>query len=84
MTQHNTLNVKLSNSKFKKLTLGIKNDNEVILKISSNIVDDSSDEDNFLHKLSLTNAHVLRLRKAFSNSLSANIKLSKAQLHKIG
>ena len=84
MTQHNTLNVKLSNSKFKKLTLGIKNDNEVILKISSNIVDDSSDEDNFLHKLSLTNAQVLRLRKAFSNSLSANIKLSKAQLHKIG
>ena len=84
MTQHNTLNVKLSNSKFKKLTLGIKNDNEVILKISSNFVDDSSDEDNFLHKLSLTNAQVLRLRKAFSNSLSANIKLSKAQLHKIG
>ena len=84
MTQHNTLNVKLSNSKFKKLTLGIKNDNEVILKISSNIVDDSSDEDNFLHKLSLTNAQVSRLRKAFSNSLSANIKLSKAQLHKIG
>ena len=84
MTQHNTLNVKLSNSKFKKLTLGIKNDNEGILKISSNIVDDSSDEDNFLHKLSLTNAQVLRLRKAFSNSLSANIKLSKAQLHKIG
>ena len=84
MTQHNTLNVKLSNSKLKKLTLGIKNDNEVILKILSNIVDDSSDEDNFLHKLSLTNAQVLRLRKAFSNSLSANIKLSKAQLHKIG
>ena len=84
MTQHNTLNVKLSNSKFKKLTLGIKNDNEVTLEISSNIVDDSSDEDNFLHKLSLTNAQVSRLRKAFSNSLSANIKLSKAQLHKIG
>ena len=84
MTQHNTLNVKLSNSKFKKLTLEIKSDNEVTLKISSNIVDNSSDEDNFLHKLSLTNAQVSRLRKAFSNSSSANIKLSKAQLHKIG
>ena len=59
MTQHNTLNVKLSNSKFKKLTLGIKNDNEVTLEISSNIVDDSSDEDNFLHKLSLSNAQSL-------------------------
>ena len=84
MTQHNTLNVKLSNSKFKKLSLGIKNDNEVTLKISWNIVGDSSDEDNFLYKLSLTNAQVSRLRKAFSNSSSANIKLSKAQLHKIG
>ena len=66
MTQHNTLNVKLSNSKFKKLTLGIKNDNEVTLKISWNIVGDSSDVDNFLYKLSLTNAQVSRLRKAFS------------------
>ena len=59
MTQHNTLSLKLSNSKFKKLTLGIKNDNEVTLEISSNIVDDSSDEDNFLHKLSLSNAQSL-------------------------
>ena len=49
----------MSNSKFKKLTLGIKNDNEVTLEISSNIVDDSSDEDNFLHKLSLSNAQSL-------------------------
>ena len=32
----------------------------------------------------LANAQVLRLRKAFANGLSANIHLSKTQLHKIG
>ena len=32
----------------------------------------------------LTNTKALRLRKAFGNGSSANIKLSKNQLHKIG
>ena len=54
------------------------------MKISSNIVGDSSDENSFLHRLSLTNAHVPNLCKAFTNDSSANIKLSKTQLHKIG
>ena len=54
------------------------------MKISSNIAGDSNDENNFPHKLLLTNTQVPKLRKAFRNDLSANIKLSKAQLHKIG
>ena len=37
-----------------------------------------------LCKLLLTNTQVLTLRKAFANYSSANIKSSKAQLHKIG
>ena len=37
-----------------------------------------------MHKLSLTNTQISRLRKAFASGLSANIKLSKFQLHKIG
>ena len=32
----------------------------------------------------LTNTQVSKLRKAFANGSSANIKLSKTQLHKIG
>ena len=32
----------------------------------------------------LTNTQVSKLRKAFANNSSANIKLSKTQLHKIG
>ena len=35
MIQYNTLNLKLSNSQINKLKSGIKNDTEVILKISS-------------------------------------------------
>ena len=56
----------------------------VTLKISSNFVGDSNDENNFPHKLLLTNTQVSKLRKAFANNSSANIKLSKTQLHKIG
>ena len=44
MTQYNTLNVKLSNSELNKLKSGIKNGTEVALKMSSNVVDDSNDQ----------------------------------------
>ena len=54
------------------------------MKISSNVVGDSYAENNFPHKLLLTNTQVSKLRKTFANNSSANIKLSKTQLHKIG
>ena len=80
MTQYNTFNVKLSNLQLNKLKCGIKNGTGVTLKISSNVVGDSNDENNFPHKLLLTNTQVLKLRKTFANGSSANIKLSKTQL----
>ena len=61
-----------------------KNGTKVTLKLSSNVVGDSNDENNFPHKLLLTKTQVSRLRKAFANNYSANIKLSKTQLHRIG
>ena len=54
------------------------------MKLSSNVVSDSNDENNFLHKLLLTNTQVSKLRKAFANDSLANLKLSKTYLHKIG
>ena len=54
------------------------------MKISSNVVGDSNDENNFRHKLLLTNTQVSKFRKTFANGSSANIKLSKTQLHKMG
>ena len=83
MTQYNTLNVKLSNPQLNKLKLGIKNRIEVTLKVSSNVFGDSNDENIFPHKLLLTNTQVLKLCKPFGNNFSANVKLSKTQLHKV-
>ena len=83
MSQYNTLNVKMCNSQLNKLKLGIKYDTEVTLNLSLNIIGDSNDEINFPHKLLLTDTQVSRLRKAFGNNSSANIKLSKTQLSKI-
>ena len=40
-------------------------------------------ENSFPHKLLLTNRQVANLRKALSNYLSADIKLSKTQLSKM-
>ena len=84
MSQYNILNVTFSNLQLNKLKLRIKKDTEVTLKLSSNDVSDSNDENNFPHKLLLTYTQVSRLHKAFANGSSANITLSKIQLHKIG
>ena len=75
---HNTLNVKLSNPQPNKLKSATKDENEVVLRFSSNMIGDN--QTNFLHKLSLTNRQVSSLRKAFANHSSTNTKLSKTQL----
>ena len=83
MTQYNSLNVKLSNSQLNKLKSAIKNEREVVLRLSSNMVRNSDDEINFPHKLLLTNRQVENLRKTFENYLSTDIKLSKTELSRI-
>ena len=75
MIQYNTLNVKLVDSQLNRLKLAIKNDIKVTQKISSNVLDNSNDENNLPHKLLLTNTQVSRLRKVFANNYSSNIKL---------
>ena len=81
MTQYNSLNVKLSNSQLNKFKSAIKNETEVVLRLSSNMIGDN--ETNFPHKLLLTNRQVSSLRKAFPNHSSADIKLPKTQLSKL-
>ena len=66
MTQHNSLNVKRSNSQLNKLKFAIKNETDVVLRLSSNMIGISDDETNFSHKLLLTNRQVTNLGKAFS------------------
>ena len=81
MTQYNSLNVKLSDSQLHKLKSAIKNESEVVLRLSSNMIGD--DETNFPHKLLLTNRQVANLCKAFANYLSLGIKLSKSPIPKM-
>ena len=79
MTQCNSLNVKLSNSQLNnKLKSAIKNETEVVLRLSSNMIGDN--ETNFPHKSLLINRQVAILRKAFANKSSTDVKLSKTQL----
>ena len=58
MTQYNTLKVKLSNSQLNKLESGIKNGTGITLKLSSNVIGGFNDDNNFPHKLLLTNTQV--------------------------
>ena len=53
MTQYNTLIVKFSNSQLNKLKYGIKINTEDTLKLF--VGGEFNDENNFLHKLLLTN-----------------------------
>ena len=77
------MNVKLSNSQLNKLKSSIKNEAEVVLRFSSNMIGNSDDETNFPHKLLLTNRQVARVRKALANYLATDIKLPKTQLSKV-
>ena len=46
------------------------------------MISNSNDDINFPQKLLLTDIQATKLRKAFANNSSANIKLSKTQLSK--
>ena len=83
MTQYNIINVKLSNSQLNKLKSPIKNENDVVIRLSSNMIGESNDKGNFPYELLLTNRQVSSIRKAFSNNSSVDIKFSKTQLSKM-
>ena len=84
MTQYNSLNEKLSNSQLSKLKSSIKNETDVVLRISSNMISNSNDNNtNFPHELLLTNRQVANIRKVFAKNTSTDIKLSKTQLSKM-
>ena len=83
MTQYNSLNVRLSISQLNKLKSAIKNDTDVVLRISSGMVGNSNDNINFPHKLLLTDRQVANIRKAFANNLSTDIEFSKTKLSKM-
>ena len=83
MTQYNSLNVNLSKSQLNKLKSAIKNETDIVFRISSGVVGNSNDNTNFLHKLLFTDRQVANIRKAFANNFSTDAKFSKTQLLKM-
>ena len=77
MTQYSSVNVKLSNSQINKLKPAIKNENDVVIRLSPSMIGDSNNKTNFLHELLLTGRQVSSIRKVFDNNSSVDIKFSK-------
>ena len=73
------VNVKLSDSEIKKLKDAIKDNTGTTLRINLKMFNG-----NYLpHELLLTTRQKTKLRNAFNNNMSADIKLSKTQIAKI-
>ena len=83
MTQYKRLNTKLSNSQLNKLKSAIKNETDVVIRLSPNMIGDSNDKGNFPDELLLINRQVSSIRKAFANNSLIDIKFSKTQLSKM-
>ena len=75
MSQYNTFNVKLSNSKLNKLICH-ENGTKVTSNLSSNLSRSFNDETNFPHRLLLIYTQVSKMHKASANGSSANTKFS--------
>ena len=79
MVKYTKVNVRLSNSQLKKLKDAVSNNTGKNLRISFKIFDG----DNLPHELLLTTRQKTKIRNAFNNNTSTDIKLSKAQINKI-
>ena len=76
MVEYNKVNVKLSNTQLKILKNAVKNKTGTTLRISLKIFNGN----NLPHELLLTTRQKTKLRNAFNNNMSTDLKLSKAQI----
>ena len=79
MVQYKKVNVKLSDSQLNKLKSAAKNQTRVTLRINIKMFS----ENNLPHEFLLTKRQKTKLRNAFENNMSTNVKLSKTQISKI-
>ena len=79
MVEYNKVNVELSDTQLKKLKNAVKNKPGTTLRISLKIFNGN----NLPHELLLTTKQKTKLRNAFNNNMSTDLKLSKAQISKI-
>ena len=79
MVEYSKVNVKLTDTQLKKLKNAIKNKTGTTLRINLKMFKGN----NLPHELLLTTRKKIKIRNAFNNNMSTDIKLSKAQITKI-
>ena len=78
MVEYTKVNVKLSDSQIKKLKDAVKNNTGTTLRISFKMFNGN----NLPHELLLTTRQKTKIRNAFNNKMSDDLKLSKTQIFK--
>ena len=78
MVEYNKVNVKLSDTQLKKLKTAVKNKTGTTLRINLKMFNGND----LPHELLLTTRQKTKLRNAFNNNMSTDLKLSKAQISK--
>ena len=78
MVEYDKVNVKLTDTQLKKLKTSVKNKTGETLRMSFKMFDGNI----LSHELLLMTRQKVKLRNAFNNNMSTDIKLSKAQISK--
>ena len=79
MVEYSKVNIELSNTQLKKIKIAVKNKTETVLRINLKMLNGND----LPHELLLTRRQKTKLTNAFSNNMSTNLTLSKAQISKI-
>ena len=79
MVEYSKVNVKLTDTQLKKLKTAVKNKTGTKLEMSLKMLNGND----LPHELLLTTRQKAKLRNAFSNNMSTDLKLSRAQISKI-
>ena len=79
MVEYNKVNVKLSGTQLKKLKTAVENKTGTSIRMNLKMFNGID----LPHELLLTTRQKTKLRNAFKNNMSTNLKLSKAQISKI-
>ena len=79
MVEYGKVNVKLADTQLKKLKTAVKDKTGTTLRMSLKMINGND----LPHELLLTIRQETRLKNAFNNKISTDLKLSKAQISKI-
>ena len=79
MVEYSKINVKLTNTQLKNLKTAVKEKTGRNLRMSLKMLNGND----LPHELLLTTRQKTRLRNAFNNNMSTDVKLSTAQISKI-